>query len=67
MYIHVHIFLQQKSLLGSELGDGICGALVQFGCYISIQIMICVDDTCGALVQLGCYHHSILVIKPTMN
>ena len=27
------LFLQQKSLLGSGWGDGICGALVQFGCY----------------------------------
>ena len=24
---------KKKSLLGSSWGDGICGALVQFGCY----------------------------------
>ena len=26
-------FFSKKSLLGSRWGDGICGALVQFGCY----------------------------------
>ena len=53
----------KTSLLGSRWGDGICGALVQFGCY-QHRYLLCIDDTCGALVQFGCYHHSVKDIRP---